>query len=256
MAKVVGLVGSASGKIGNVVYAVTNGIQVARVYQPVVSNPKSSLQRFQRAKGNLVGQISKITPFQILVGLGANKRERRSRFLRLCLQKATAGYAAGSVTEINAKLEKEDFVFSEGAIVPTADGTALTTAAQYCDFVLTRRNGVSDDDFNASGFLVVITILSASGLIEEVLYRFVSSSDFTGNTYSGEIVHTNEGAYTAALYVATFKTTDGSSLRARANELFGDGADFAASMVYNPAALPVVWSKSKYYRESAYNPNA
>lgn len=256
MSKSANGLGQFSGKLGGVVFSVVNGQQIERAYQPVVSNPKSTLQRFQRAKGNLVGQVSKITPYQVLTGLGSNRRARRSRFLRLLLQKTTAGYAAGSVTEVNAKLAKEDFVFAEGAIVPTANATALTTAAQYCDYVLTRRNGVSDDEFNASGFLVVVTLLSASGIIEEVMYRFVSSSEFTGNTFSGEFVHTNEGAYSAAIYVATYKTTDGSSLRARAEELFGEGSDFAANMVYNPAALPVVWSKSQYYRESAYTPAA
>ena len=50
MAKVVGLIGSAKGKIGNTVFVVRRGTQISRVYQPSVHNPKSKRQELSRAK--------------------------------------------------------------------------------------------------------------------------------------------------------------------------------------------------------------
>jgi len=50
MGKLVGLVGSITNKIGTFVFSTWKGIQVARAYQPNVSNPKSVGQVAQRTK--------------------------------------------------------------------------------------------------------------------------------------------------------------------------------------------------------------
>lgn len=253
MAKVVGLVGSASGKIGNIVYAVTNGVQVARVYQPQISNPKSEGQKFQRAKANLVGQVSKITPWQVLVGLGNNKRERRSRFLRLLLNKTTAGYAAGSTTGINAKLLSEDFVFSEGTITPNFNITNLSATAYTISGKVVTLGGAAPEDIQSSGALVVIVLLDSNGNYEHVFYKFVKGTD-VGAGFDFEFLHIYEGGYSVVAYLAPFSTIDGSSLRAVANQLYGDGFDFAATMEYNPSALPLRWGNSVKIATATYTP--
>ena len=58
MAKIYGLFGSMTGKVADVVMAVRNGEQIARKYQPVVSNPKSTAQVASRAKLKLLSQLS------------------------------------------------------------------------------------------------------------------------------------------------------------------------------------------------------
>lgn len=254
MSKVVGLVGSASGKLGNVVYSVVNGVQTARVYQPVVANPKSQGQRLQRAKVNLVGQVSAITPWQILSGLGVNRRARRARFLRLAMQKVTSGPAAGDTNTINAKLAAEDFIFSEGAITPTMTVVNVNAAIQSVSLTLNRMGGVTDAEFNASGLLVVVVLKAASGVYESVLYRFVSSDELTGGTFTVSLPHIAEGRYFADVYCAPFRTDDGTSLRARAEELFGDSTDFNANMSYSPSAVPLLWGKSVLIQSAEFNP--
>lgn len=47
-----------TGKLGSVVYSVNHGVQVAREYQPTVSNPSTSAQVQQRAKLKLMSQLS------------------------------------------------------------------------------------------------------------------------------------------------------------------------------------------------------
>lgn len=59
MAKIVGLIGSVRGKLGNSVMAVRRGVQIARVYQPVVANPKSRRQQYSRAKFGLAVFVAK-----------------------------------------------------------------------------------------------------------------------------------------------------------------------------------------------------
>lgn len=255
MAKSPNGVGQFSGKMGGLVFAVRSGQQIVRSYQPIVSNPKSVAQRLQRAKANLVGQVSKIVPYQVLVGLGDSKVARRARFLRLAMNNATASVSPSDPSIINSKLDVNNFVFSEGAVVPTITLSVLTAASTSISGSLTRIAGVTDEELIASGALLVVTMLTTNGTYESVYYRFVDGSDLlTGSTLSFSFSHPNEGGYITAAYIAPFKTQDGASLRARANELFGEGADFAASMVYNPASLPVVYGNSRYISQSTYTP--
>lgn len=60
MAKIYGLFGSMTGKLADVVMAVRNGEQVARKYQPVVSNPNTRAQVANRAKLKLMSQLSAV----------------------------------------------------------------------------------------------------------------------------------------------------------------------------------------------------
>lgn len=71
MAKIVGLVGSLHGKLGNTVMTVRRGAQIARVYQPVVANPKSARQQLSRAKMRLA--VSTFRQFIYALRAGWNK---------------------------------------------------------------------------------------------------------------------------------------------------------------------------------------
>lgn len=126
MAKNVGLIGSVSGKVGNVVYSIQNGIQTVRAYQPVVVNPKSSAQQQQRAKGNAVGRISSFVPREAIMGLGTNGRSRRGEFLRLMLK---AAVVASTGTGYTAKVNVQDIIFSRGSALPAVTLGSITTAA-------------------------------------------------------------------------------------------------------------------------------
>lgn len=60
MAKIYGLFGSMTGKLADTVMAVRNGEQIARKYQPVVSNPSTPSQMATRAKMKLMSQLSAV----------------------------------------------------------------------------------------------------------------------------------------------------------------------------------------------------
>lgn len=105
--------GQWSGRVGGQVYAVLNGEQIVRSWQPQVANPKTSLQLMQRAKLTLAGKLSHITPNECIIGMNARTSERRNEFVRNIIAKA-------SVTETNgeflAALENHDLKFSKGRV--------------------------------------------------------------------------------------------------------------------------------------------
>lgn len=81
MAKIYGINGKITGKVGNTVFAVDGGIQVARQYNPIVANPRTAAQQVQRLKVNMAGQMSRGIQAAALEGLRGNRRQRRSALL-------------------------------------------------------------------------------------------------------------------------------------------------------------------------------
>lgn len=125
MGKVVGLVGSASGKVGNVVYAVMNGTQTVRVYQPNVANPKSELQQNQRLKMVLGGRLSKILPREALMGFEGNARMRRAKFVSNVVKSSNVTTSGGVKT---AKVTLGNILFSEGSLDLHSANQTVTAA--------------------------------------------------------------------------------------------------------------------------------
>lgn len=78
MAKIYGINGKLTGKVGNTVFAVDGGIQVARQYNPIVANPRTEGQQLQRLKVRLAGQMSHGIQPAAIEGLRGNRRQRRS----------------------------------------------------------------------------------------------------------------------------------------------------------------------------------
>ena len=81
MAKIYGINGKITGKVGNTVFAIDGGLQVARQYNPIVANPRTEGQQYQRLKVNLAGQLSKGIIPSAIEGLNGNRRQRRSALL-------------------------------------------------------------------------------------------------------------------------------------------------------------------------------
>lgn len=248
--------GQFSGRVGGVVYAVQAGRQVVRAYQPVVSNPKSTAQSLQRAKGNLVGRISKITPWQILEGLGDNKFNRRARFLRLLLNKATAGQAAGDPSTFNAKLENADFVFSEGALIPLYVVRNVTAMPTEVSLSAGLVSGVTTDAAASQGLLIVCVIKQTNGFWEEVQYRFVTPAELATGSFTMMFQHRGEGAYTASVYSAPFGTVDGSKLPTVTGDLTSTATSLDALLAVGTSTSSVVWGASLLVTTATFTPSA
>lgn len=76
MAKIAGISGSLAGKVGNIVYSVLKGVNIARQYNPAPFNPSSPAQVEARAKLKLISQLSAITAGQLAIMRKATETAR------------------------------------------------------------------------------------------------------------------------------------------------------------------------------------
>lgn len=76
MAKIAGINGTLAGKVGNIVYSVLKGVNVARQYNPAPFNPNSQAQIESRAKLKLISQLSAITAGQLAIVRKATETAR------------------------------------------------------------------------------------------------------------------------------------------------------------------------------------
>lgn len=119
MAKIVGFVGTGSGRVGNVVLSKgPNGLTISRSYQPIVANPRTDAQLNQRAKVNLAGRVSKLVPAQAISGLSmGSNRLNRSEFLANLIKSCVVSKVAGVW---QASVLPEKVIFSHGTQTPAA----------------------------------------------------------------------------------------------------------------------------------------
>lgn len=128
MAKIVGFVGTGSGRVGNVVLSKgPNGLTISRSYQPVVANPRTDAQLNQRAKVNLAGRVSKLVPAEAISGLSmGSNRLNRQEFLANLIKSCVVSKVSGV---FQASVAPERVVFSHGTETPAASmGTIAVTA--------------------------------------------------------------------------------------------------------------------------------
>lgn len=140
MAKLIGGVFSkGSGRLGGHVLAVSNGQQIVREYQPNVANPRTSLQKAQRAKVVLAGKLSQITPDAVIIGLAENKRDRRSEYTRTIIKNARVQEVGGEYTAV---LLPGELIFSHGQEAGGVTATIGEVTAQGVPVTPTWGNNV------------------------------------------------------------------------------------------------------------------
>lgn len=253
MAKVVGLVGSASGKIGNVVYAVTNGIQIARVYQPVVSNPKSGLQTMQRAKGNLAGRISSFTPRTAIMGLGANNRTRRGEFLRNILKKASVVQTS---TGYEAKIDNPDMLFSRGSVILSVINAAVNASNNSISVTLSGpTSGTIPADVYASmqTRLVAMVYDNTTQELVEVVTAIANKPE-QGQTAATSMITAHPSGYYVDVYAIPMSTADGSSISIDSGLALKDDDTIAAALSVNANAVVFNYGRSVLIASGQYTP--
>lgn len=103
MAKIYGINGVITGKLGAAVYAVRNGEQISRQYQPVVSNPSTAGQVAARAKLKLMSQLSAVmAPVIAMRRVGAISS--RNMFVKTNYPAATYADSQADITLTEVKL--------------------------------------------------------------------------------------------------------------------------------------------------------
>lgn len=149
MAKIVGIIGSGHGKLGNTVLAVRRGEQIARVYQPVVANPKSARQQLSRAKMSLA--VKSLRPMKRFINMGWQKSNPSYEF-----QQAVSKAIPVGNNIITGGAGAELFFDPEACMPCLSNGTLSKPITADLDFTMESKVrfkavGSESDHFTPSG---------------------------------------------------------------------------------------------------------
>lgn len=247
--------GKFSGKVGGVVFAISNGEQIVRAYQPVVSNPKSSAQMAQRAKGNLVGRISSYVPKSVLSGLGANNRMRRAEFLRILLNAATTTLStSGGTNTYNAKVADEDIIFSKGSVLNLFSAQTITATA-YSVTINLLGLGVIDPDIYAAYQCRLVAMVydkTTQELVE--VSTTMANKPNQGSAADTTIYIAHPEGYDVVIYCIPMSTADGSSVSISTDMAMKDDDTIAALLSTNRNAIVFNYGNSQILGQANFTP--
>lgn len=251
MAKFVGFIGTIRGKVGTTVFSKgENGMSYGRAYQPQVYNPKSVGQVDQRAKMNLVGRMSQVTPKALLVGMaGANNRQRRSAFNSGLLDVAVVDRS--SPDSIIAKVSPEDIVFSQGAETLQATATTPVVTENSVSLSLTLTDATLA---GAYGERVVLAIIDPSDKAGYSQVMYVDS--MLDNTEAKAVTFALSQPLTDGTMVAVYRipfVLNDDAARYRTETLNNDGVDIIANMLQSNATAVRGFGRSVFASKSVFS---
>lgn len=193
MSKSTNGLGQFRGKLGGVVYAVRNGQQIVRAYQPVVANPKSTEQRLQRAKGVLAGKLSHLIPASVIVGMnGGSKTGRRAMFNKNLLDSIVSEIAV-TTGDAKATLVPDMLLLSNG---PQIHATSRQSSPITLD---SNTLNIGWNDSGWEGNIRLIALVSRYDSESKVYnwYLFEATVDVASRQHTfqlpSEFLETSEG---------------------------------------------------------------
>lgn len=132
MAKIQGLVGGLSGKLGNAVFRQRYGETIVAQYQPVVSNPNTDAQQVARAKFKLITQLATImAPAMGTLGVinrpARKGRNPRSGFVAKNYALMTANPSAEDAEKISIQMDSIQLTDSFRPLTNLSDESTTST---------------------------------------------------------------------------------------------------------------------------------
>ena len=233
MAKFVGFVGTIRGKVGTTVFTKgENGLSYGRAYQPQVRNPKSMGQVDQRAKMNLVGRMSQVTPKALLVGMiGENNRQRRSAFNSGLMSVATIDRSVPG--KVVAQIAPEDVVFSQGGEQFHATAGAPTITASKVTITITLQDTSLASAYGERIVVAVIDPRNKAGY-SKVYFADSVLDNTTAKTITINLpVELANGSLVCVYRVPFVLNSEG--VRYRTGTLSNNGTDIIADMLASSA---------------------
>lgn len=202
MAKLVGLIGTGSGRVGNMVLAKRDGLTIARAYQPQVANPSTAAQVVVRQKLKLASQVAAaMGKLGVVVAAANGYKNRRSDLVRALFERASSATTSGGVPYavisslgaiiknptlpvtklINVSIGAE-LVDGREVIMITALFATGATLPQSGVFFISASNTATDGEISTSGVLTAGTSQDGpimTGYLETPL-GFMSDAVFRG----------------------------------------------------------------------------
>lgn len=207
------------------------------------ANPKTSAQTDQRVKMSLAGQMSKLTPQALLVGMSNDKRMRRPNFTGNIARNAV-------VTTINdqraAKIDPALVLFSDGpAAVVESNPMEVTAKTAVVEFIVEGK--VFEGDIVS--LIIVAAFADANGRVVNI-----GSTTATQNSLSPEIAAPNGYSRVNVYYIPVVMAegTDNVSYQRVVNMLAQDASYQALATI--SATGSIVYRRSEFL--STYTPGA
>lgn len=229
MAKLIGLIGSGCGKVGNVVLSKgDDGLTIARAYQPQVKNPRTTAQLLQRAKVNLAGQLSSLVSRDLLAPLGyGSARANRSAFARTLLRSTSS--VLDSNEKITATIPLPSIQWGRGSALAHATIAAPTVTANLVR--LSANVTAQADELGKIGDRFIALILSDEGnTIFDAVYSTEAVYASTGEqTIDIDIAGEISDGHVVAIYRVPFTIADSAAYAAGLN-LYGNTTNALANL--------------------------
>lgn len=246
--------GKFSGKLGGAVFVIRNGKQIVREYNPRPSNPKSTKQLQQRAKGNLAGRISSFVPKTAIMGLGINGIRRRSRFNQLLLNAANVTLIDG---DYQAKIPWESLLFSEGSVVSSFRYTSATAQSNTLQVSLTGlpASSIPAAVYEAQTMRLVVMVYDAiSQDLVEVATKMITKPAQGASAVSAiPILHPI--GYVAAIFGIPMSTSDGSAVSITTDLAGMTDTQIAASLSANANSITFDYGRTVFFGQANFTPS-
>lgn len=215
------------GRVGGQVYAVIGGEQIIRTYNPVVANPRTSLQQAHRAKVVLAGKLSALTPDEVITGMSRSKRDRRSEYTSNVIIKAVSN---DTPQGYKAVLEPADLIFSKGRSKP--DLTASIAAESNTAVAVEVTKGSSIDA------VMLVAVEYNAALLEYTFVNYELATKFDAATriaLSGRSLTGNVNVYAIPLTRKTNLGSIRSNGVSREDDGYGAALDLTNPDIYDYA---------------------
>lgn len=224
-----------TGKIGQVVgMKGKDGQNYSRVMLKP-ANPKTAAQTDQRVKMSLAGQMSKLVPQALLVGMANDKRMRRSNFTGNIARNAV-------VTTVNdqraAKIDPALVLFSDGAAA-AIPAIPLTVTPGTQELTVEAASGVFSG--NVVSLIAIAAYADANGVVEHIS-SITLTSDATRNSISAPAGWNRANVYYIPVEMA--EGTDNVSYQRVVNMLAQDSSYQALATI--SATGSIVYRRSRY----------
>lgn len=208
--KVYGTNGYATGKLGNTVYAVRNGQQLARQYNPVVSNPQTDAQVQSRTILKLMSQLAAILAPVIAIPAEGLK-SKRNLFIS---QNYNLAYYSNNEAQIaldSVQLTKSSVAF------PGVDVTRAAATGIKCELV-------ADSHLSFDRVIYVCIVKQTDGSMSLFDTKIISEAGENGN-FPGVLAYTPNAI---CIYAYGIRANDDATLTRFDNIVANSGMDIAA----------------------------
>lgn len=237
--------GQFSGKVGALVFAVSNGEQIVRQYQPIVTNPRSDAQLQQRAKMVLAGKVSSVFPTSLLYTLSGNNRKRRGALISTIVKSASVAKSGDGYT---AAIDPAALRFVRGfdaEIVRSGTAGQPTWDPQNATLTIVHNNlaqtqGFEDGDL----FLNVMLLIRKDGEYDPVLIVVESEMGVPSMMYTLSAYAAKE--YVAHVYIVATRQRQSGITSVSTDGVGGSDESITSTLGLGTGISAIEWTNSYY----------